>query len=77
MCRIKQRLEPFPRTPAHDRIRAWRLRGHLPHARWLHTNRRALVAAVRRRARNLRGRLCSAGWLYASRKALLIVKRRL
>ena len=32
MCRIGQDLKPPPRIPAQDRVRAWGLRGHLPHA---------------------------------------------
>ena len=48
MCRIGQDLKPPPRMPAQDRVRAWSLRGHLPHAARPSLSQAAPVAASRR-----------------------------
>ena len=48
MCRIGQGLKPPPRMPSQDRVRAWNLRGHLPHAARPSLSQAAPVAASRR-----------------------------
>ena len=47
MCRIGQGLKPPPRMPSQDRVRAWSLRGHLPHAARPSLSQAAHVAASR------------------------------
>ena len=47
MCRIGQDLKPPPRMPSQDRVRAWGLRGHLPHAARPSLSQAAPVAASR------------------------------